>query len=138
MAKEKVSILKEIDNTLDDSYTSLEKEIEAMQIRIAIADREADRKIRKKLKKNPDKIVSNRQKISIRNEILDEMEETNFIERVTTALKIATPICVVIAKLCACLIQLILSIDLVRRNMSPSLLSKLLKLHQFCVGLKLV
>lgn len=135
-AKKQISVLQEIDKSLDESYDTLREEIEAMQIRIAIADREAERKMRKKLKKNPNMVVSNRKKISIRNQILNEMEETNFLDRVAEAIKIVTPAIVIISRLVAALIQVILSVEGIRRHMSSNMLQKLQHVYEICVGLR--
>lgn len=134
--KKQISVLTEIDKSLDQSWDSLKEEIEEMQIRIAIADREADRKMRKQLKKNPNMIVNNKKKISIRNQILNEMEESSFLDRVVEAVKIITPAIVVVARLVATLIQMILSVEPIRRMISPGLLSKLQRVYEICAGLR--
>lgn len=132
-----IAFLQDIDETLDESYSSLEEEIKALQVRVAIADKKADRRMRQKLRNNPNFIPNNRKKISIRNEILDEMEETCFIERVQEALRTAIPIALLIARLCASLIALLLSFEAVKRNISPEFLSKLMNFYSFCTSFKL-
>ena len=50
--KKEVSILAGVDNTLDNTYEGIKSEIEGYQYQIYLAESEARKKVRKKLKKD--------------------------------------------------------------------------------------
>ena len=114
-----LNMLKEIDKNLDRTYDNLKEEIEAMQIKLAEADMKALKKIKKMEKKGKgDAKEYVKIKADARNEVISGMESSNFLDRVYKALNEIAPIITVIARLVASLILSILSLDIVKKNIS--------------------
>ena len=138
--KKNISILKEVDNQLNKTYDSLIEEIGDMQRAIAIADEKARRKLRKKARKEGlpvdvyYQISDERRKV--REEIVGNMETTNFLERIYKVLADIAPIIIIIARLIASLICSILSLDSVKMNISKESLMKLNKVYQLATAVK--
>lgn len=130
--KEKsISILKEVDTSLDKTYADLQKEIEDMQIRLAIADKKAKKKAKRYIKHNKGipKSEYNNLKLSIRKDIINEMENSSFMDRVEATIKDLVPIVVIICRLVASLICAILSLDAVKSVISPVTLNRMDSLY---------
>lgn len=122
-----VSILKEVDKTLNGTYDDLMEEIQDMQLQLAIADQKARKKAKKKYKKDK----TNREheylyeQRRVREEVVNTMMGNNFLERVDKVLKDIAPIIIVIARLVASLILSILSLDIVKVHIKPEFLEKM-------------
>ena len=61
--------------------------------------------------------------INVRKEVIKNMENRNFFERVTGIIQELKPICIIIARLVMSLIVSILSIDAVKYRISPKTLN---------------
>jgi hypothetical protein len=128
--KEKsISILNEIDNSLNESYTDLMQEIQDYQMEIYIADKKYREKLEKKLKKDP-YYFDTGGKSKARKKTLAKMESNNFFDRVEKALKDLSPIIIIIGRLICSLILSILSIDTVKTSISKGTLDKMSSVYQ--------
>ena len=121
-----ISLLSEVDSHLNCTHDDLMKEIEEMQLKIAIADDKARRKAKKLAKKKGGKCYDfNELRKETRLEVVGDMENKNFLERITDFLNDITPIVILIGRLVASLILSILSIDTVKLHIKPETLKKL-------------
>ena len=131
MAKKKkkqnkrISILKEYDSMMNDTYDDLLEEIQDMQMIIASEDRKIAKRAKKAAKKGKGYYNVNLEKRKVRQHVIGKMEETNWLDRIIQILKDIAPIIVVIARLVASLILSVLSVDEVKVNISKETLSKL-------------
>ena len=121
----KISILKEYDSMMNDTYDDLLEEIQDMQMIIASEDRKIAKRAKKAAKKGKGYYNVNREKRKVRQHVIGKMEETNGLDRIIQILKDIAPIIVVIARLVASLILSVLSVDEVKVNISKETLSKL-------------
>lgn len=136
--KKNISSLQLMDDAMNETYDDLTYEIRTLQTKLYMADREAEKKIRKRKKKNKYKrgedfkfdsdIKEIRRKA--REEVLRDMEGTNLLDRVRGVLNDLVPIVVVVARLVASLILSILSLDFVKVNIKPTTLNKLNGVYQ--------
>lgn len=133
--KKSISLLEEMDKTMNSTHQDLLEEIEAFQIRLNIADQKARKMIKKKKykKKHPNHTYQDCQKI-VRQEVLEDMQGTNFLDRVRSILTDLVPIVTIIARLVASLILSILSIDSVKLYIKPELLEKMNKVYKMCMS----
>jgi hypothetical protein len=121
-----ISLLDQVDSTLECTHDDLMKEIEEMQLKIAIADDKARRQAKKLAKKKGGKFYDyDKLKKEARLEVVGDMENKNFLERITEFLSDITPIVILIGRLVASLILSILSIDTVKLHIKPQTLKKL-------------
>ena len=123
--KKNISILHEVDTSLNGTYDNLINEIEEMQLRLNYADSKARKLAKKKGKKNPQFYNYDKLRKEAREEIICQMEGNNFLERITNVLNDIAPIVVIIARLVASIILAILSVSSVKVNIKPETLSKL-------------
>lgn len=121
----KVSILKEYDNMMNDTYDDLLEEIQDMQMIIASEDRKIAKKAKKAAKKGKGYYNVNQEKRKVRQHVIGKMESTNWMARIMQILKDIAPIITIIARLVASLILSILSVDEVKVNISKATLAKL-------------
>ena len=121
----KISILKEYDSMMNDTYDDLLEEIQDMQMIIASEDRKIAKRAKKAAKKGKGYYNVNLEKRKVRQHVIGKMEETNWLDRIIQILKDIAPIIVVIARLVASLIFSALSVDEVKVNISKETLSKL-------------
>ena len=121
----KVSILKEYDNMMNDTYDDLLEEIQDMQMIIASEDRKIAKKAKKAAKKGKGYYNVNQEKRKVRQHVIGKMESTNWMTRIMQILKDIAPIITIIARLVASLILSILSVDEVKVNISKATLAKL-------------
>ena len=73
-----ISILNEVDKSLDTSYQNLLEEIQDYQMEIYIADQRARKKARKKLQKDPYYFNNNKERLKERRKVIQKMESGNF------------------------------------------------------------
>ena len=136
--QKKLNVMRDLDKYMDTTYDSLQEEIEAMQIRIYLADQKARKKAKKKLKRaksgkkelNTVDIMNIKRKA--REEVLDDMGKSNFLDRVFNFLNDLSPVVQIIAKLVEALICAILSMDVVKINISPNMMQKINTVYQKC------
>ena len=121
-----ISILQEVDKSLNGTYEDLKKEIEDMQLRLNYADQKARKKAKKMAKKKGGKFYDYESlRKEARMEVVGTMEGNNFLERAMKFLSDLSPIVVVIARLIASLILAILSLDIVKVNIKPKTLESM-------------
>lgn len=130
--KEEVPILYRIDNSLDKKYENVLKEIEVMKAEIEKADRKGKKLAKKKLKKNND-FYQLSYEIKKRKEVVENMERKNLFDKIEAAIKGIRPICVLIARLVAALIVAILSLDAIKKYISPKTVKKLSSLYNLAM-----
>lgn len=130
--KDEVPILYRIDNSLDKKYENVLKEIEVMKAEIDKADRKGKKLAKKKLKKNND-FYQFSYEIKKRKEVVEKMERKNLFDKIEEAIQGIRPICVLIARLVAALIVAILSIDVIKKYISPKTVKKLSSLYNLAM-----
>ena len=118
----KGNIILEIDKSLDKKYADMLEEIQYMQADIDRAERKAKKKAFKNMKKG-NTFYDASKPINVRKEVIKNMENKNFFERVSCIIQELKPICIIIARLVMSLIVSILSIDAVKYRISPKTLS---------------
>lgn len=118
----KGNIILEIDKSLDKKYADMLEEIQYMQADIDRAERKAKKKAFKNMKKG-NTFYDASKPINVRKEVIKNMENRNFFERVTGIIQELKPICIIIARLVMSLIVSILSIDAVKYRISPKTLN---------------
>ena len=119
--KPKGNIILEIDKSLDKKYADMLEEIQYMQADIDRAERKAKKKAFKNMRKG-NTFYDASKPINVRKEVIKNMENKNFFERVTNIIQELKPICIIIARLVMSLIVSILSIDAVKYRISPNTL----------------
>jgi hypothetical protein len=135
--KNSISILKEVDKTLDGTYDDLMKEIEEMQLRLNYADQKARKKAKKLSKKKGGQYCDYETlRKEVRMEVVGHMESNNFLERVMKVLNDIAPIIVVIGRLIASLILAILSMDVVKLNIKPETLASMDKVYKKAMAVR--
>lgn len=135
-SKKSISILKEVDKSLNGTYDDLMKEIEDMQLRLNFADQKARKKAKKMSKrksKNPVDLENLRKEA--RMEVIGKMESNNFLDRVMNILNDISPIIVVIGRLIASLILAILSLDCVKINIKPKTLETMKAVYNKAIAI---
>ena len=120
--KPKGNIILEIDKSLDKKYADMLEEIQYMQADIDRAERKAKKKAFKNMRKG-NTFYDASKAINVRKEVIKNMENKNFFERVTDIIQELKPICIIIARLVMSLIVSILSIDAVKYRISPKTLN---------------
>lgn len=130
-----IKILKEVDETLSSQHEDIMQEIEELQYRLYVEDQKAKKKIRMKLKKNPNYFSSSKERVEVRKKVLGEMESTNLLERAYGILNKLGPIIALIGRLVASLINMILSIDEVKVWIKPETLAKMEKVYQVATSI---
>ena len=118
----KGNIILEIDKSLDKKYADMLEEIQYMQADIDRAERKAKKKAFKNMKKG-NTFYDASKPINVRKEVIRNMENKNFFERVSSIIQELKPICIIIARLVMSLIVSILSIDAVKYRISPKTLN---------------
>ena len=132
--KKSISILKEMDDSINQTYDSLVEEIQAYQERLYIEDRKIDKKAKRKHKKGKEYDVKGEKK-KVRKSLIDEMDGKTFFDRVKKVLDDIGPVIVLIARLIASLICAILQIDAIKVMISPELLAKINSIYSACMGI---
>lgn len=133
-----IMLLSEIDTTLHGSYDSLIEEIQEIQLRINIADAKAMEKQRKKMIRADMGVIPyyvSKDKVKAREKALKQMEKTNFFGRVEDTFKKLVPCVVLIARLVAALIVAILSVEPVKRIISPELLKRMNSIYSVAMSI---
>ena len=118
-----------MDSAVDKQYDMLIDEIKEMQYRMEKSDKKKKKK--NKHKHDSDTFFFNNRSIKERKKIIKEMEDSNFFDRIRLTLQDIAPIVIIIAKLVAALIVAILSIDAIKKSISPNSLDKLQSIYGF-------
>ena len=128
--KKSLSILEEVDKSLNGTYKSLMEEIEEMQLMMNVADQKARKQSKKMAKKKGGKYYDYETlRKKARMEVIEQMEGSNFLERAYKILNDISPVIVIIARLIASLILAILSIDVIKFNIKPETLKSLNRVY---------
>ena len=123
--KKDVSILVGVDNTLDNTYESIKSEIKEYQYQIYLAELEAQKKRRKKLKKDPNYFETSIERLNVRKDVISKMESSSLLDRVEDAMKSLKPVVILISRLVASLILAILSFKSIKTHIKPETLTKI-------------
>ena len=118
-----------IDSSLDRKYLDLIEEIKFMQADLKREERKARKKQVKKLKKGGKFYSTSAVDYQIRRQLINQMEGTNFIDRVMSTLSDLQPICAIIGKMVMALIVAILSVDSIKYTIKPDTLNSLHKVY---------
>lgn len=120
-------MLSGVDKTIDNSYNSLLDEIRKYQLDIKLSDVEAEKKQRKRLKKELGVIpyYCRKEQVEARKKVLEEMEAKKTFDRIELAFKNIVPVVVIIAKLVAALITSILGLKTSMGYINPTTLNRL-------------
>lgn len=120
-------MLSGVDKTIDKSYNSLLDEIKKYQLDIKVSDIEAEKKQRKRLKKELGVIPYHcrKEQVEARKKVLQEMEAKKTFDRIELAFKNIVPIVIVIAKLVAALVTSILGLKTSMGYINPTTLNHL-------------
>ena len=120
-------MLSGVDKTIDKSYNSLLDEIRKYQLDIKISDVEAEKRQRKRLKKDLGVIpyYCRKEQVEARKKVLAEMEAKKTFDRIELAFKNIVPIVIVIAKLVAALVTSILGLKTSMGYINPTTLNRL-------------
>ena len=120
-------MLSGVDKTIDKSYNSLLDEIKKYQLDIKVSDIEAEKKQRKRLKKELGVIpyYCRKEQVEARKKVLQEMEAKKTFDRIELAFKNIVPIVIVIAKLVAALVTSILGLKTSMGYINPTTLNHL-------------
>lgn len=119
-----VKNLKEIDKYMNQTYDDVLEEIQDMQTLLATEDLRITKKARKAAKKGKF-YDANKERKAVRERVIDQIETTNWIDRITNLLRDIVPIITIIARLVASLILSILNLDCVKTNINKETLQKL-------------
>ena len=120
-------MLSGVDKTIDKSYNGLLDEIRRYQLDIKLSDVEAEKKQRKRLKKELGVIpyYCRKEQVEARKKVLEEMEAKKTFDRIELAFKNIVPVVVIIAKLVAALITSILGLKTSMGYINPTTLNRL-------------
>lgn len=127
--KKKNDVLYEMDTSqLDKRYLDLIEEIQFMQADLKRAERKVKKKQKKNLKKGKSFYLVSEERLA-RQQLIYQMEGTNFFDRAIQTLGELQPVCVIIAQLIMTLIVAILSIDSVKYSIRPETMKKMHSLY---------
>ena len=129
-----LEILEEVDNDLNKAHNDIVTEIEELQYRLHVEDQKAIKKMRRRIRKNPD-FSMNKERIAVRKKIIAEMESTNLLERIQNLFTRLSPIIAIIGRLVASLITMILSITEVKVWLRPETIKKLEMVYNVAMAL---
>lgn len=130
-----ISILNEIDNNLNHTYKDIVEEIEMIQLELNIADAEALKKERKKMKKDNQYNYSSERRVAVRKEAINKIEATNLLGKIESVFRDISPIIVIIARLIASLILAVLSLDPIKNIIKPDTLRSMNRVYQAAMAI---
>ena len=130
-----IEILKEVDETLNTQHDDIMKEIEELQYRLYMEDQKAKRKVRRKLRKDPNYFSSSKERIEVRKKIVSEMESSDLLTRIQNMFQKFLPMIAIIGRLIATLINMILSITEVKVWLKPETLAKMDSVYRVAASL---
>ena len=136
--KKSIMLLSEIDTSMNGTYDTLIEEIQEMQLRINIADAKAMEKQRKKMIRQDMGVIPyyvSKDRVKARERELKRMEETKFLDRIEDTFKNLVPCVILIARLVAALIIALLSVEPIKRIISPVMLNKLNSVYKLAMSI---
>lgn len=128
--KRKISILSEIDTTLNNTYDNIIEEVQDMQLQLFEAEEKARKKAKKKIKKDPNYFGNSEERLNARKEIIQRIEGDSLLERIERSFKDIAPIVIIIARLVASFILAILSFEPIKLHIRPETLRKLQSVYE--------
>lgn len=137
-SKKSIALLSEIDTSMNNKYDSLVEEIQAIQLKLNIADAKAMEKQRKKMIRQDMGVIPyyvSKDRVKAREKALKQMEATNFLGRIEETFKNLVPCVILIARLVAALILAILSVEPIKRIIKPELLSRLNSVYKVAMAI---
>lgn len=133
--KKSVSILKEVDTVLTDTYADISEEIQQLQYEIYIAEEKAKKKALKKIKKNPNSFNAAEIRMQARRDVLRKMDESNLLTRLDNLYKDIRPVVIVISRLVASFILLILSFEPIKVHIDENKLATMNKIYNAAMSI---
>lgn len=133
-----MNMMKAVDKTMNKNYESLIEEIEDYQRRLDKLDKKAIEKQKKKLVKQKMGVVPyyvSKDRLRIRQEMIEEMEKEELLERVQKTFSSIIPIVTVIARLVAALILSIFSFEPVCHCIKPETFTKMKKVYDIAMAI---
>lgn len=128
--KKQVSVISEIDKTLNNTYDNIMEEVQDMQLQLYLAEEKARKKARKKIKKDPNYFGTSTERLEARQQIIQKIEGDNLLDRIERSFKDLVPVVVIIARLIASLILSILSFEPIKLHIKPETLSKFQSIYE--------
>lgn len=128
------SILSSVDEKLKSQYGEIIRDIEEIQYQIEKADRKKQKKAKKKMKKKGKIMFYDTKSKKARIKAANKITGDKIVSTIINILQEIRPIAVLLARLVAGIICAILSLDIVKRSISPSVLDKMKKLFNACMG----
>lgn len=134
--KKSISILNEMDNTLNTTYSNIIDEIQDMQLQLNLAEQKARKKVKKKIKKDPNYFDTSVERMEARQQVIERIEGTNLLDRIISVLKDIVPVVIVISRLIASLILSILSFEPIKTRIKPETLKKMNNVYNTAMSVK--
>lgn len=131
-------MLKSIDKTMNKNYSDLIDEINDYQRRLDKYDKKAIDKQRKKLVKQKMGIVPyyvSKDRLRIRQEMIEEMEKEDLFKRIEKTFSTIIPIVTIIARLVAALILSIFSFEPIIHCIKPETFSTMKKIYDIAMAI---
>lgn len=128
------SILNSIDGNLSEQYKEIIGDIEEIQYQIQKADRRKAKKAKRKMKKGKIGFYETRSS-KARIHAARRITSDQIIGTVISIFQDLKPLAILLARLVAAIICAILSLDIVKRNISSSVLQKMKMLYDACMGI---
>lgn len=120
---------------LNKEFKKTIKEIESMRIQLYEADKKSKKKKKKKINKEEAEFYTDMQAIKCRKKMAKKWEKTGFLDHLLELFEESIPIVRSLAKVVASLIVAFLSIEAVKKKISPKTLSKLAKIFDIAVAI---
>lgn len=121
------------DDVLEYQYTSLMDEIQHYQSELKRADRKAKKKALKHFSGKG--FYPYEYEVAARRRVLEDMEGTNFLDRLLKCYREMQPIIRIISRLVAALIVAILSVSQVKKYINKNTMRKLETIYKFAMGM---
>lgn len=124
-----------LEKRLESQYQEIVEDIEDIQHQIYKADKKKREKQKKKMKKGKISFYEPKDK-KIRVWASERISSDNFFSRIKNILEELKPVAIIISKLVATLIASILSLDIVKANITQQNLSRMGTLYKLCMAVK--
>lgn len=131
-------MLKSIDKTMNKNYSDLIDEIQDYQRRLDKYDQKAIKKQKKKLVKQKMGVVPyyvSKDRLRIRQEMIEQMEKEELLDRIEKSFKSIVPIVTIIARLVAALILSIFSFEPICHVIKPETFTKMKTIYDIAMAI---
>ena len=127
--KSKKSLNKDFKHTLN--------EIQQYQMELYEADKKSNKKLKnkKKINKKEYSFYTDMESIKKRKKMAKDWEKSGFLDRILDMIENASPFIKLIAKALCMLIITFLSLDVIKKKISPTVLSKITKVFDIAIAL---